>query len=119
MQPDWEIWLDNHLSPIIAKWLKEKFDLRIKSAFILQTQTLSDFEFYKKAKEVDNVIIITKDSDLEELVETYGSPPKLINLKFGNCDNRILFSILSKNIERALRLLIDFNKDMIDIKITD
>ena len=29
MQPDWEIWLDNHVSPIIAKWLKEKTGLNI------------------------------------------------------------------------------------------
>ena len=43
-------------------------------------------------------------------------PPKLISLKMGNCDNKILFSILKKNLERTIRLLNDFNQDIIEIK---
>ncbi len=119
MLPDWELWLDNHISSIIAKWLKEKFDMQVKSAYTLQSYTISDFEFYKRAKQYGNVIIITKDSDLEEIITTHGAPPKLINLRFGNCDNRILFLVLTKHLERTLRLLIDFDKDIVDIKITD
>jgi predicted nuclease of predicted toxin-antitoxin system len=116
MLPDWEIWLDNHISPIIAKWLKEKFDLRVKSAYTLQTQEVSDFELYHRAKSAGNIIIISKDSDIEKLVDEFGAPPKLINLQFGNCDNQVLFFILSKQIERALRLLTDFNQDIVQIE---
>ena len=116
MLPDWEIWLDNHISPIIAKWLKEKFDLQVKSAYILQTQNVSDYELYHKAKKAGNIIIISKDSDIEEIINENGAPPKLITLRFGNCDNQILFSILSKHIEKALRLLIDFDHDIIQIE---
>ena len=81
MQPDWEIWLDNHLSPIIAKWLNDKTGLEIKSAYILKLQGLNDLEIYKKAKEAGNVILVSKDSDLDEIVSANGSPPKL---KFKN-----------------------------------
>ena len=115
----WELWLDHHISPVIAKWLKEKFNLQVKSSYALQSQTISDFELYNKAKKLGNIIIITEDSDLEEIVESNGSPPKLSNLKIGNCDNRILFSILIKHVERALRLLIDFDKDVVHIEITN
>ena len=110
MLPDWEIWLDNHISSIVTKWLQEAFDLQVKSAYALKLYTIGDYEFYKRAKQYGKVIIITKDSDLEEIISKKGSPPKLINLKFGNCDNRILFSILSEHIERVLKLLIDFDK---------
>src|SRR4051812_46098180 len=107
MLPDWEIWLDNHISPIIAKWLKEGFDLQVKSTYTLQIGTASDYEIYHKAKGAGNIIIITKDSDIEKVIKVHGAPPKLINLRFGNCDNRILFSILSSQIVRALRMLTD------------
>ena len=42
MQHDWEIWLDNHISPIIAKWLKEKTGLEVKSSYVLKFDQLKD-----------------------------------------------------------------------------
>lgn len=116
MLPDWEIWLDNNISPIIAKWLKDEFSLNVKSAYILQIQRLDDLEIYYKAKDQGNVIIIAKDSDLEDIISIQGAPSKLINLRFGNCDNRIVFSILSKNTEKALRLLIEFDNNIVQIE---
>jgi len=118
MQHDWEIWLDNHISPIVAKWLKEALGLEVKSAYTLQLASLKDFEIYKKAKDYGKVIIVSKDSDLDQIVSLNGSPPKLIMLKIGNCDNKILFALLKNNLEKAIRLLFDFNKDIIEITPT-
>ncbi len=106
MQPYWEIWLDNHISPIIAKWLNQKTGLDVKSSYILQLYNLSDYEIYLKAKNFGKVILISKDSDLDEIISTSGSPPKLINLKVGNCNNKILFSILERNLNKAIRFLL-------------
>jgi len=116
MQPDWEFWLDNNLSPIIAKWLKEKTGWNIKSSYSLKLNNLKDHQIYLKAKKAGNVILISKDTDLDEIISIFGSPPKLINIKIGNCDNKILYSIIEKNIERTVRSLLDFNKDIIEIK---
>jgi predicted nuclease of predicted toxin-antitoxin system len=115
MLPEWEIWLDNHISPITAKWLKEKLQIEAKSAYTLQLYHLSDEEIYQKAKLHGKIILVSKDSDLDQIISLKGAPPKLIMLKMGNCDNRILFSILANNIEKAIRLLFDFNKDIIEI----
>lgn len=115
MQLNWEIWLDNHLSPIIAKWLKEATGLEVKSSYILKLESLTDFEIYTKAKEYGNVILVSKDSDLAEIISISGSPPKLINLKIGNCDNKILFEYLKNKLENSIRLLLDFKKDIIEI----
>jgi predicted nuclease of predicted toxin-antitoxin system len=115
MQPDWEIWLDNHISPIIAKWLKDDLGLEAKSSYTMQFYNLSDIQIYQKAKEHGKIILLSKDSDLDQIVSLNGSPPKLIMLKMGNCDNKVLFSILKNNIEKAIRLLFDFNKDIIEI----
>jgi len=116
MQPDWEIWLDCHISPVIAKWLMDdNTEWKIKSSYSLKLYGFSDFEIYAKAKAAGNIIIVSKDSDLAEIISVNGSPPKLINLKMGNCDNKILFILLKQNLEKAIRLLNDFKKDIIEI----
>jgi len=116
MQPNWKIWLENHISPIIAKWLSERSGLDVKSSYKLGLYNLSEREIYLKAKKSGNIILISKGSDLDEIVSKSGSPPKLISLKVGNCDNKILFSILGRNLSRAIHSLHDFNKDIIEIQ---
>jgi predicted nuclease of predicted toxin-antitoxin system len=115
MQLEWEIWLDHHFSPIIAKWLGETKGWVVKSSYTLSTASSTDFELYQKAREYGNVIIISKDSDLPELVTKLGSPPKVINVKTGNTRNRIMYHILVTNIDNAVKMLIDFNKDIIEL----
>ena len=63
MQPEWQVWFDCNLWPIIAKWLAEKTGWQVKSAYSLNLYRLTDFEIYDKAKEAGPVILITKDSD--------------------------------------------------------
>jgi predicted nuclease of predicted toxin-antitoxin system len=78
---------------------------------------MSDIEIYYKAKKAGNVIIISKDSDMVDIINLRGAPPKLINIKFGNQPNRILYSALQRHIERALRYLTDFDNDVFQIEI--
>ena len=115
MLPDYEIWLDNHISPIIAKWLKDDLNIEVKSSYVLKLYELTDLEIYEKARKYGNVILVSKDSDLPEIISVNGSPPKLIYLKAGNCDNRILFSLLKQTISNSIRFLRDFNKEIIEI----
>ena len=95
---------------------KDKTGLEVKSTYVLQLYSLTDFEIYSKAKKAGKVILISKDSDLDEIISKSGSPPKLINLKVPNCDNKILFSILEQNLNKSIRSLLDFNKDIIEIQ---
>lgn len=117
MQPDWEIWLDAHLSPIIAKWMKDKTGWNIKSAFILNLYQLNDYQIYQKARTTGNIILVSKDSDLIDIILQNGSPPKLINIKVNNCDNRILWNLLEPKIDHAIRMLTDFSNDIIEINL--
>jgi len=78
---------------------------------------MSAIEIYNKAKKAGNVIIISKDSDMVDIINLRGAPPKLINIKFGNKPNRILYSVLKKHIESAVRFLTDFDNDIFQIEI--
>ena len=107
MQPnpkviEWKIWLGNHISPIIAKWLHDSSGYDVSSSYKLGLYNLSDQEIYLKAKKSGNIILISKDSDLDEIISKSGSPPKLISLEIGNCDNKKLFSILERNLDRPI-----------------
>lgn len=118
MQPDldWEFWLDCNLSPIIAKWLKEETGYNFKSAYILGHYGLADIEIYERAKTIPKVILISKDSDIPDLINRYGSPPKLINLRMGNATNRVIYHIISSNLDAALKKLIEENIHIVDLE---
>jgi predicted nuclease of predicted toxin-antitoxin system len=113
---DWEFWLDCHLSPIVAKWLSDETGYVFKSAYVLALHGLNDIEIYELAKKNSNVILVSKDSDIPDLINRYGAPPKLINLKTGNTHNRILFKFISDNLEAALRKLIDEDIHIVDLE---
>lgn len=115
MPLSWEIWLDVHISPIIAKWLEEYTGFTAKSAYTLSFYTLDDREIFQKAKEQGNVILISKDTDFPDLISRLGSPPKLINVKIGNCDNRTLWSTLKPNIKEAIYLLTESDIDIVEL----
>ena len=113
---NWEFWLDSHLSPIIAKWLSEETSYIFKSAYILELYRLTDIEIYELAKKSSNVILISKDSDISDLTNRYGAPPKLINLKIGNTNNKILYKFLLDNLETALTKLVDEDIHIVDLE---
>src|SRR5215207_5023030 len=115
MQLDWEIWLDCNISPAIAKRLKEKTGWNVKSAYVLELFSLNDPEIYFKARQSGKIILVTKDSDLPEIIQQKGAPPKLIYLKTGNCNNKILWQLLQNEIEFAVRMLTEYNIDIIEI----
>lgn len=115
MQLDWEIWLDTNISPAIAKWMNEYIGITVKSSYSLSLHHLSDLDIYQRAREQGNVILLSKDADFSELISRLGSPPKLISLKIGNCDNRILWDFLRQHIENAIQLLTATNTDIVEL----
>jgi len=95
------IWIDAHISPGIAAWLNETFDHEAQSLRGLGLRDADDLTIFMKAKESD-VIFVTKDSDFVDLIETRGSPPKVILLKTGNTTNRRLREIFASHLNEAI-----------------
>ena len=117
MPPEyWEIWLDTQLSPIIAKWMSEYTGFTVKSSYSLNLHNLTDTAIYNKAKSQGNVILISKDADFPELISRLGSPPKLIVIKKGNCDNRVLWEFIKPNILKSVELLISSDVDIVELE---
>lgn len=106
MPPEqWEIWIDTQLSPAIAKWMAEYTGYIVKSSYSLQLHNLSDLAIYNSAAKQGNIILISKDADFPELINRLGSPPKLIMIKKGNCNNAEMWEFIKPNIIKSIELL--------------
>jgi len=115
MQLDWEIWLDANISPIIAKWMQEFTGFTVRSAYILALINANDLEIYQKAKAHGKVILLSKDADFPELISRLGAPPKLINLKLPNCDNKTLWEYIQPHIIDIVELLSTTDIDIVEL----
>jgi len=113
---DGEIWLDTNLSPIIAKWIKEYTGVEVKSSHTLSLHYLNDFDNYNRAKEQSTFKQVSKDVDFPQLISSLGVPPKLINLKIGNCDNKALWQPIKPHIKEAITVISSADIDIVDLE---
>ena len=91
--------LDENLSKRLVPFLQADYP-DTSQVVLLGLEQASDREIWQYAKQHDYVIV-TKDSDYQDLNELYGSPPQVILLMLGNSDKA-----------RLLKVLIDRKKDI-------
>lgn len=99
-----EVWIDAQLSPAIAEWLNANFPVKAVALRELGLRDASDREIFAQAKRA-NIIVMTKDSDFVQLLESYGPPPQIIWLTCGNTSNTHLKQILTRSFAQAISLL--------------
>ena len=109
------IWTDTNISPAIAKWLNERFNVNALSFYKLNFQTASDYTIFMKAKE-ENAIFITKDKDYKSLISTFKSPPYIILIKGGNLSNSELKKMLDRSFQRCLDLILNHNHQITELE---
>lgn len=98
------IWIDAQLSPAIAFWMAEIYDVQAVALRDLRLRDADDIEIFDAAKKA-NAVVMTKDSDFVSLLERFDAPPKIIWLTCGNTSNANLKNILSKTLTDAITLL--------------
>ncbi|MEL6398755.1 MAG: DUF5615 family PIN-like protein [Cyanobacteria bacterium J06626_4] len=98
------IWVDAHLSPAIAVWITNNFEVAAVALRDLGLRDAEDPEIFAAAK-AQKAIVITKDKDFVDLVDRLEAPPQIIWLTCGNTSNARLREILSAVLPTALELL--------------
>jgi len=98
------IWVDAHLSPAIATWITNNFDVTAVALRFLGLRDAEDSEIFEAAK-AESAILMTKDNDFVDLVDRLGPPPKIIWLTCGNTSNARLREILNSTLLISLDLL--------------
>lgn len=99
-----KIWIDAQLPPTLANWLTETFGLEASALRDLALRDAQDIEIFAAAR-AENVVIMTKDSDLIDLVCRLESPPQILWLTCGNVTNRNLRQLLTATLPDALEQL--------------
>ena len=97
------IWLDNHLSPVLATWIAGEFGEPCVQVRDLGLARASDKAIFDAARTGASVLI-TKDRDFAELVARLGPPPAIVLLSCGNTSNVYLRTMLRNQLGAALTL---------------
>lgn len=99
---------DHNLSPRLVDLLADIYP-NSNHLYLMRLDQESDMIVWEIAKTKDYVIV-TKDSDFNELLILKGFPPKVIWVRLGNCSTKTVESLLRNNCETIL----DFyqNNDM-------
>lgn len=98
------ILLDAHISPSIARWIREEHGHEASSLRSLGLRDAKDREVLARASLVADVVI-SKDEGLIRLIERKGPPPRAIWLTCGNTSNAALRVILDRRLAAAVSLL--------------
>ena len=100
-----KILVDAQLSPAIAAWINRTFDhIEAVSVRSVELVASEDVEIYNYAKQ-QGYVIMSKDDDFLELVESKGSPPQLIWVTCGNTSNTRMREVLAKVLEQVKELI--------------
>ncbi len=107
------IWIDAQLSPSLAKWLRQEFQIDAVAVRELGLREASDQEIFAAARK-GTAIVMTKDADFPKLVEAKGAPPKVIWITCGNTSNAYLKMVLKKTLQDAINFL-DSGESLVEI----
>ncbi|MCA1790714.1 MAG: DUF5615 family PIN-like protein [Thioalkalivibrio sp.] len=109
-----KLWLDAQLSPTLARWLEDRFEVEVLA---VQTDpsllSAGDEEIFDAARAAD-VVVMTKDRDFVDLLKRLGPPPKILWVTVGNTSNAVMKDILSKALSKALEQL-ERGEDLVEI----
>jgi predicted nuclease of predicted toxin-antitoxin system len=98
---------DHNLSPSLVVRLTDLFP-ESNHLYHLGMDRLEDDEVWKYAQSRD-FIIVTKDSDYNELMILRGFPPKIIWIGRGNCSTKTIETILRGHIADIEAFCLDQN----------
>jgi predicted nuclease of predicted toxin-antitoxin system len=91
---------DHNLSPRLVSLLADLYP-NSNHLYLMELDRESDHLVWETAK-IQDYIIVTKDSDFNELLILKGFPPKVIWIRLGNCSTKTIELLLRNNYETIL-----------------
>jgi predicted nuclease of predicted toxin-antitoxin system len=99
-----KLWLDAQLSPAMAPWIADTFQVETTPIRALGLRDATDHAIFQAARAA-NAVILTKDGDFALLLGRFGPPPRILWLRCGNTSNARLRQLLTATLAQALALL--------------
>lgn len=98
------LWIDAQLSPSLAPWIAGEFGIEAYSVKFQGLRDATDREIFRAAGNA-GAVVLTKDSDFVQLLQTHGPPPQILWITLGNTSNAHMRVVLQKTLRPALELL--------------
>ena len=95
------IWLDAHLSPSLARWIREELGLDARSLDQLGLRHATDSRIFREAA-AEGAVILTKDRDFALLATSSRTPAHVIWLRCGNASTARIRLILASGLTAAV-----------------
>jgi predicted nuclease of predicted toxin-antitoxin system len=98
------VWLDNHLSPALGRWIAAEFGHECLVVRDLGMARAADMKIFEGAR-AGGAVLVSKDRDFVELLDRLGPPPSIILLTFGNTSTAHLQILLRSRLPTAFALI--------------
>lgn len=108
-----KVWLDAHLAPGLAAWLRSAHGLEAHALRDLGLRDADDTEIFFRCK-AEGAVFFTKDRDFAQLVAKHGSPPQVVWIRTGNCPNEVMKQVLDRAMP-VLQTLIKNGDPLIEV----
>ena len=95
------LWIDAQLSPALASWVTQTFNIQAAAVRELGMRDATDREIFEAARKAQ-ATVLTKDRDFVHLLDRLGPPPQVIWLTCGNTSNAHLRQLLVRVLPQAL-----------------
>ena len=102
---------DHNLSPRLVSLVADLYP-NSNHLYLMGLDQESDLLVWEPAK-IQNYIIVTKDSDFNELLILKGFPPRVIWIRSGNCATKTIELLLRNNYKTILSFDQDQNVGII------
>jgi predicted nuclease of predicted toxin-antitoxin system len=107
------VWIDAQISPQLASWFRDTFQIDATAVRDLQLRDASDQRIFLAARAAD-AVVLTKDADFVKLLEQHGPPPRIVWLTCGNTSNAALVELLQRRWSVAQQML-DSGEPLVEI----
>lgn len=98
------LWVDAQLSPALAMWIANRFDVVATPVSAIGLRDATDEEIFDEGRRA-RAVVMTKDADFVRLVEQRGPPPQILWVTVGNTSNLRMKEVLAETLLPALDLL--------------
>jgi len=105
--------IDNNLSVLVKQVLEPNFPgtMHVSEIDLTEADDTAIWEIASREYQA----ILTKDRDFYYRVSLFGSPPKLVWIKKGNCRNRELLDLIRKKIDE-ISVFLKSDRDIMTIQ---
>lgn len=107
------LWLDNHLPPALASWMRAALDVECFPIRELDLHRASDIDIFMAARSA-GALVVTKDADFAALVGQHGPPPQVVLVTCGNTSNVRLREVVEAGWA-TVRIMLERGEPLVEL----